>query len=34
MIFMLDDNYGPSKSPFTWKGSQPVKTDGIAVDIH
>ena len=33
MIFMLDDTYVPSKSPFTWKGSLPVKTDGAPVEV-
>lgn len=34
MIFMLDDRYMPSKSPFTWTGTLPVKTDGAPVEIR
>jgi hypothetical protein len=33
MIFMLDSAYVPSRAPFTWKGSLPVKTDGAPVEI-
>jgi hypothetical protein len=34
MIFMLDDQYVPSKSPFTWKGALAVKTDGTPVAVR
>ena len=34
MIFMLNGSYVPTKSPFTWKGSLPVKTDGAPVEIR
>jgi hypothetical protein len=34
MIFMLGDDYVPSESPFTWKGTLPVKTDGAPVEIR
>ena len=34
MIFMLDGRFVPSKSPFTWKGMLPVKTDGTPIDVR
>ena len=34
MIFMLNDQYVPARSPFKWKGSLPVKTDGAPVEIR
>ena len=33
MVFMLNDAYVPSKSPFTWKGSLPVKLDGTPAEV-
>jgi len=34
MIFMLNDQYVPTRSAVTWKGALPVKTDGAPVEIR